>query len=417
MNPDRLPASALQAPLVAAAAGHQLSPSLASKCTPRGGKPSVPPDFDKGVTSALPGITSIIQGRCTGDGSRRLYIHISHVIDPQIPLTRLPSTPPLNSAGSFGGSPGQEGSDEGYFAPSVFNSIVVAPNSIVSSDIPGTPIRAHPPPSLPAPNLILPPNSLHLTLLERYIPPASPEEDVAMFNPKTSLLTDRILELSPDGGSLIFIYPTKTGAQHFANEYLGRVIDPLLRKLMVLYALREDLLWNISNMQCTSTMGEFPALKQRLTNLCRALTDGQTDRPPAPTKLVYAEKVTIPLNDYSWREWWTTQEQSRIRDVVKKHLASQPSPEPKTKKETDGKSFWPGYGVPGDLAREVLDGVRAVTGNPAGSSLKDAVLESAMNCGGDGRCGSGRASGNQASPTAMRQGIEVGVFVLRRGTD
>ncbi|TGZ81686.1 hypothetical protein EX30DRAFT_348491 [Ascodesmis nigricans] len=415
VNPDRLPTSALQAPSVAAAAGHTLSPALASRCSLKGGKLTAPLDPNRGVTSALPAVTSIIQEKCPGNGSNRLYIHIHHVIDPTIPISRLPSTPPINSAGSFAGSPGQEGGDEGYFAPSVFNSIVVAPNTITSDDVPGTPIRTHPPLMPTGPNLILPPSSLHITLMERYIPPTTKEEDISMFNRRTSPLVDRILELSPDGGSLIFIYPTKSGAEQFINGYLGPVIDPLLRKMLVLYSLHSEVLWKISSMESTESMAEFTGLRNRLKELCSALTAGHTDRPPTPTRLVYADTVEVYLNDYSWREWWSTQESGRIHNVVKTHFANQPSPETRSKKETEGKSFWPGYGVPGDLAREVLDGVKAVPGRVASTSMKAAVMESSKNAMGDGRSGSGGATGNQETSTQRRKGIEVGVFVLQRG--
>lgn len=425
VNPDRLPISALEAPTVAAAAKHQFSPSLVAKISSESVRQSQPQlDMNTGVTSALPGVTSIIQAKC--GSARQLFIHISHVIDPQIPLSRLPSTPPIHSGSAFN-SPFNEGSDGGYFSPSIFNSIVFAPGTMSSQAASGTPSRPYPP-QLITPTLILPPDSLHLTLVERYIPPPSMNEDEAMFHPTKSLLHDRILELSPDGGSLLLIYPTKTGAKQFINEYLNPIMEPLLRRLMVLYALRDDLLWQISKMQAIDGMQDFSGLKRRLQHICHSLTTGHGDpnappapageltyRPPIPTDLVFAEKVEVQLNDYSWREWWTAQEGARIRDVVKKHVENHPVSRARAKEmEMDLKDFWQGYGVPGDLAREVLDGVKAVTGRPTGGYMKDAVMSSGMNAGGDGRFGSGRATGEESYPEIGRGGVEVGVFVLQR---
>ncbi|KAI5797804.1 hypothetical protein EDC01DRAFT_39675 [Geopyxis carbonaria] len=431
INPDRLPASAASAPSVAAAAGQQLSPKIAAKCNLIDGKP---PGWDGGMTTALHTLTTAIQRRYLTEGSRKVYIHVSHAIDPQIPLSRLPTTPPLTgggaSAGGFG-SPGFEGGDMGYFSPTVFNSIVVAPSSMVSTPIVGTPIQSHPPLALPSPNPILPPNSLHLTLLERYIPPTTIAEDAAMFNVKKSIIIDRLFELSPNGGSLLFIYPTKTGAINFDREYLGQVLDPLLRKLMVLYALREELLWKIRSMDSTSHMAEYPVLKDRIEKFCDALSNGESDLPRTPTKLVYSAKVSVSLNEFSWREWWTTQEQMRIREAVKNHLSSgQAAPAAKGKartakgKETEAKSgYWQGYGVPGDLAREVLDGVRAPSVRPSSRGMGEAVLASSMSGsgsgGGGGIAGVGGASGEvpRTVYAKQRKGVEVGVFVLRRGLD
>jgi hypothetical protein len=34
---------------------------------------------------------------------------------------------------------------------------------------------------------------------------------------------------TPNGGSLLFVYPTKKGASTFKSQYLGPILDPLLR--------------------------------------------------------------------------------------------------------------------------------------------------------------------------------------------
>lgn len=497
-NSSMLPASAASAPAVAAAAGQPFSPSLAARChskvKERSGS-STPTGLigvEDGVTTALHTLTNGIQRRYSNDESKRVYIHVSHAISPHIPLNRLPSTPSMGSCG-FGGSfdgPSAGGAG-GYFSPSVFNSIVVAPGS--STSTPGAGILSV---STSSPNPILPPSSLHLTLLERYIPPTSRQEDEDMFSPTSSIFLDRLFELSPSGGSLVFIYPTKTGAKDFDKQYLGPILDPLLRKLMVLYMLREDLLWGIRNMAAIDGMKEFDGLKWELQKICRRLSSkgsGQggsnrfPGRPNTVFRLVHASKENIPLNDNSWREWWTQQEQQRIREAVKRHFSNlQPpgergapttptSPKPKSPgrasssrgppsisqsaklpPSSPGRAFSSrgppsmsqsaklpppsptsagfdttptssstvysfGYGAPGDLAREVLDGVRAPTVRPSSRGMSEAVVASAMSgttsLGVGGVVGDFDTAGDgifHGGRKVKERGIEVGVFVLRR---
>jgi hypothetical protein len=407
----------MSAPAVAAAAGELLSPAVMASCI---SKDSTPKGSDIGTTTALYCVTAAIQRRFLNEGPGGVYIHVSHAIDPQIPLSRLPSTPPITggfSSACATNNAAFENGEGGYFAPTVFNSIVVAPNSLAT---PGS-IQRQVSPTFPFTNPILPPNSLHLTLLERYIPPSSPTEDAAMFSTKSSILIDRLFELSPHGGSVLFIYPTKTGAMNFDRDYLGPVLDPLLRRLMVLHGLREDLLWGVRNMTSTPHMAEFDVLSSRVQAFCTALTNGENDLQRTPTKLVYSSKTTVNLNDLSWREWWTQQEQIRIREIVKKHMTANPQVKSSGKnekaKETENRSnFWQGYGQPGDLAREILDGVRAPAMRPSSRGMGEAVLASSMSASGSGggTRGVDKEKHQRLRPFA-RRGVEVGVFILRRG--
>jgi len=253
-----------------------------------------------------------------------------------------------------------------------------------------------------------------------------------MFSTRSSLLVDRLFELSSQGGSLLFIYPTKTGAMDFDRDYLGPVLDPLLRKLMVLYRLREGLLWGVRNMSSMPHMAEFDVLRSRIEAFCAALTSGEGDLPRMPTTVVYSSRARVSLNELSWREWWTQQEQVRVREIVKKHGNSQAAAAAtaatatasnKGKETEDSKSgFWTGYGVPGDLAREILDGVRAPTVRPSSRGMGEAVLASSMSGSGCGvgsvaPVGVGRiAGGIRRLETIKNRGVEVGIFILQRGS-
>jgi len=180
-------------------------------------------------------------------------------------------------------------------------------------------------------------------------------------------------------------------------------------------------------------MAEFDMLRSRIKAFCAALTNGEGDLPRMPTTMVYSSKATVSLNELSWREWWTQQEQVRVREIVKKHGNSQAAAATAAAaaaaasnkgKETENSKggFWQGYGVPGDLAREILDGVRAPTVRPSSRGMGEAVLASSMSGSGCGvgsvaPVGVGRiAGGIRRLETIKNRGVEVGIFILRRGS-
>ena len=437
-----LPLSASAAPALAAAAGYFIAPTATARGESKLQEfaPSNP-----GITTALHTLTSIIQHLYKED-DRSVYIHVSHAISSSIPLSRLPSQPLTDSSmysatsATTGGLQnslfGSQISGDGYFSPTVFNSIVIAQDA---ADAAKTNLIS------PMPSPVLPPYSLHYSLLERFIPPPTPSADTALFSSTSSPLLDRIFELSPDGGCLLFIYPTKTGAKQFCDKYLGQVLDPLLRRLMVLYRLKDDLLWGISRMTAVEKMQEFSGLERRLNQFCKRLSDegaseSRKDQSPKlviPVSLVHSQKVKVQLNQFSWREWWAQQEQNRIREVVKNHFSRSSSQEASAsplrtpshdlsqqlpRKEYSAPSApvltsVPQYNGPSDLAREILDGVKASTARPSSRGMGDAVRASAMVAAAGASFIVGEhplVDSTIRLPQIADDGIEVGIFVLRR---
>ncbi|KAK6525607.1 hypothetical protein TWF281_010662 [Arthrobotrys megalospora] len=435
-----LPESASAAQGVAAAAGYFMLPFTQSR-VPNG----LHCAEDEGTTSALNAITTAIQ-KVHGNDTKRVYIHVSHAISSN------PAAPKLQSANLTGSSVNSAATSAGslvpsafltsppherdFFSSTVFNSIVMAQDPIsyaVPSGFPAPILHR------PSPNPALPPFSLHFSLLERYIPPATPTADSAMFSPFSSVLLDRVVELSPCGGSLLFVYPTKTGARQFLDRYLGKVLDPLLRRLMVLHRLRADLLWEISRMVAVETMQEFDDLKERLEHFCRRLSEkakdegGDDKRFSGPNyffpkvSVVHAQKVNVALSQSSWREWWTFQESNRIREIVKNHFTSPQDAntlsqpllnESQGAAEVGNPLAAAVYSGPVDLAREILDGVKALAIRPSSRGMGEAVFASSM----VGPTSSWPIIGEVGSPNHTHKSrrqqepetIEVGVFVLRR---
>ncbi|KAI9801495.1 MAG: hypothetical protein M1833_002727 [Piccolia ochrophora] len=339
-----------------------------------------------------------------GEHSRRPFLHISHAIQSSsVNLSQLPSSPPLTDTNfSFSGpsTPGyfdsvaaglETPASPGYFSPMVFVNAVPIPQTTLS--------RASAPPDLqnfdawqeiqrtaplPSPNPIVPPFSQHVSILERYIPPSSPEEDQKIFS--ASILVDRLFELSPSGGSLLFIYPTKAGAETFAKDYLDPVLGPLLRGLMARNGIPREFCELIDNMTAIEFMLNFPGLQEKVRNICaRATADMRNVGGPGhrettdEVKLVFASQTTVRLDPEAWEQWWYYQESERIGRIVKNF-------------------FKKGAGLPknlsqGQLERDILHGVHPLP-------VTDAR-------------GIKMARRTMSTPTPP---LEVGVFVLRRST-
>ena len=241
------------------------------------------------------------------------WINVFHAIPGRFNLADLPTSPPATPGPPVGG--------DDYFTQKVFDSAV----SILDYQDNMT--------SLPrSPRPVVPPSSIDVSIVERYIPPSSANEFAEMFDPNgSSILVDRLVELSPDNGSLLFIYPTRHGAQTFMREYLGPILDPLLRTMVVVNGLSSDLCITLGNMRAVHQLLDHDSLRQRIATLCNRLAHGNTasrrfhGRRPA-FSLSHASKQTVKLQRGVWaREWWTKQEKTRLRQAFNNHYQeSQP---------------------------------------------------------------------------------------------
>ena len=282
------------------------------------------------------------------------YIDVTHAVPPHFNMALLPSSPM--------GTPNPVSGQMDYFSMSVFSKAVVA---LHHDDVLKTPV-----PSSPHP--IVPPNTVGVTLLERYIPPSTPQEFLDLFSMEApSVLVDRLIELAPDGGMMVFIYPTLNGANAFASRYLGPLLDPLLRTMISIHGLTTDLSQEIGKMAAVDSMFSFEKLVRKITFLLPRLgrtTAGATTAIRKYT-LVQSSRQVVDIARPTWTEWWLQQEAPRIREVLRRYY-KRGSRLPQRRDVTEG-----------GLAREVLDGVK------------------------------GRSYGPYDKP---RDGVEVGVFVIKR---
>ena len=235
------------------------------------------------------------------------WINVFHAVPGRFNLADLPTSPPNTPGPAVGG--------DDYFTQKVFDSAVSI--SDYQDDLSSLPRSPRP---------IVPPSTIDVSIVERYIPPSSANEFLGMFDPNgPSILVDRLIELSPNHGSLVFIYPTREGAQTFMNEYLGPIIDPVLRTMVVVNGLSSDLSRTLGRMAAVNQLPDFETLHCRVESLCARITQRTTaaqrfsGRRPHFT-LSYSSKEYVTPSRETWSsDWWTKQEKQRIRDAVKKY--------------------------------------------------------------------------------------------------
>jgi hypothetical protein len=292
------------------------------------------------------------------------YINVTHAVPEQFSLSNLPHSPPS--------TPRSPTAADEYFNAAVFSSAAVVG---AYHDYRG-PIQRQ---IVHAPMPIVPPHSVHISVLERYLPPPSAQEYRDVFcATRPSFLVDRLSELSPDGGSLLFVYPTKKGASTFKSQYLGPLLDPLLRQLVVVNGLSADVGRYLGKLSTVSMMDDFATMKANIVALCEDLSSSSSQ-----FQVADAGKASAHLDRDLWVEWYIHQEKARMKEVLSLYCQNGRRP-PVNKALTTGGSggLMPDKEVTSSmLLGEIFDGIRK------------------------------RRYGEDNEP---RDGVELGVFVIRR---
>ena len=300
--------------------------------------------------SAFAGLVSAIQNKIDSTGR---WIDIVHAVPLKFSMAQIPTSPAT--------TPSVQNQPADYF-DNVFSKAVAA---IDQYDTHNSSV-----PSSPRP--IVAPSSINVSLLERFIPPSSAEEYLNLLTTDgPSVLVNRLIELSPQSGSLVFIYPTGIGAQTFATTYLGPLLHPLLRTMVSIHNLSMDFGAGVGKIAAVDQMHPFENMNRKLQILLRRLGRGtSTAQRTAPKfTLMESSKQVVQLDRSVWTEWWIQQETGRIRTVVDRYLA-------RGVMLPVGKDL-----TPATLVQEVLDGVR---------------------------------TRKYADYDVPRDGVEVGVFVIKR---
>lgn len=277
------------------------------------------------------------------------FLEITYAVPPKFNMNLLPKSPMATPSITSG--------EIDYFSMNVFSKAVVAVDHSVAihSAVPSSP------------RPVVPPSTVGITCLERYIPPSTIEEYTDLFSTDgPSALVDRLTELSPNGGNLIFIYPTNFGASTFTSKYLNPLLDPLLRTMIQIHNLSADLGKHVGTMAAVSKMLAFEHMTRKINLLFRKLN--RMAHHPKFT-LVQSSKERVQLDRKVWMEWWMHQETSRIKEEVRNYY-KRGSRLPQGKEKTESALVW-----------EILDGMQ----------MRD-----------------------YDDHDARREGVEVGVFVIKR---
>jgi hypothetical protein len=308
------------------------------------------------VQSVFEKVVEAIQNHCTITP----YITITHAVSQVMSMDEVPASPPA--------TPNANNSGDDYFNDqTIFTHAAVVP-AYHSQSNPQLTMGSRPT------NIIAAPSSIHVSVLERYIPPTTPQEVNDFFTlSRRSYLADRLLELSSNNGTLLLVYPTRRGGSTFTNRYVGPVIEPFLRQFILLNGLYTQLAATVGQMAAVAAMKSFKEIQEAVTAMCQALSQRAPFRGLLPSRyeIVQAETAEVVLDRAVWKDWYIEQEQPRLRqNMVDYHKSGGRMPAPRGQIEV----------TPGMLAREVIDGVR------------------------------------QSRAEAGNAGLEVGVFVIRRTT-
>lgn len=226
--------------------------------------------------------------------------------------------------------------------------------------------------SAPFPQTVVAPSSITISVLERFIPPSTVSEynDLFKFD-QPSALVDRMAELKPDKGNLVFVYPTQQGACTFRQDYLGPILDPQLRTMIGVHGISPNVVADIARLEAMYEMHDFNQMHVKLAQLLASMNrkgGGNFHR----FSIVEAGRQSVHISRDAWAEWYTEQELPRIRDIMNKYYGRA-----HLLPKTDGAGDYTAAG----LVREIVDAIK------------------------------GRAYDNGEAPC---EGIEVGVFVIKR---
>lgn len=318
---------------------------------------------------------------------------ISHIqaISGEYNSSEIPSTPPVTPALPQG--------EDSYFPTNVFDMTVSVPDYQQSQ----TELQTQGSTSyttkrvdyLPqnSPRPAVPPASIHVSITERYIPPARSSEFNELFDSSSgrSLLADRLIELSASDGFMIFVYPTKAGALTFLKEYLSPILAPMIRHWMVMWNLGEQQCRDIEGSDVAEDMLSYGEMKARVKAFCQSSSASNTisrhssgisssEEVPALLNLVHAEQTRVSLVPQAWSHWWCRQHKSRIIDVLGSQIRQKMARSQPEGHDADESSSSDNSGI--HRTAQVLEHVRKVS--------------------------------SETTSHDQSKGVEVGVFIIKK---
>ena len=259
-----------------------------------------PSTEDENATSAtvFPALIEALQQN-TSLGAR--YLHVVRALPERCPTHALPTSPPTTPGRAV-----HPATPQGYFdyRPIISNAVMMADRYLsrpqLSASIP------------PSPGFALPPGEATISLYERIIPPSTVQEALDFFEFfSPSSLTDRILELAPNG-TLIVAYPTQAGGRAFESQYLGPLLEPVLRNLLNNHGISTDVGNALGNMAAVRYLKPFEEMKTKLKAFLSQMSRKESGDAKTPYSTPEAATVKVQVTRKMWEKWWIHQEKPRI---------------------------------------------------------------------------------------------------------
>ncbi|KAL8688017.1 MAG: hypothetical protein Q9224_004993 [Gallowayella concinna] len=317
-----------------------------------------------GVPSALTGIINALQATFEQYSATR-YIDVTYAVPGKYSFAQLPSSPVTTP-----NRPAATASMGDYF--SMPRTVVYAKGTFAATYAEARQNLIGNPTNKGSPQTVVAPSTITISTLERFIPPATKQEYEDLFKmDEPSALVDRMSELKPDSGCLVFIYPTKQGAITFKHNYVAPILGPVLSTMIGVRGVPENVAENINRLEAMDAMSRFDILRVRITRLIKSMNEkgsGTVHR----FALASASKETVHLGRSVWAEWFLEQELPRVRKLVDDYYGRTPG---RFKPSVQDQDF-----TAAGMVSEIIDGIKErpyMSGEP-------------------------------------HEGIEVGVFVIKR---
>lgn len=241
------------------------------------------------------------------------YIHVVHALPEKYLTDSLPTSPLVTPSVTSRSS-----SQQGYFD---YRPRQVISNAVIMVDRyqPRTESSASVPMS---PGLALPPEEASISLYERIIPPRTSDEVLDFFEPSgRSPLIDRIRELAPSG-TLILIHPTQAGGRAFEANYLGPVLEPVIRNIQNKYSLPHAMCRSLGSMGATRYLRPFEEMRTKLRSMLNHMDREKYGDAEANFSILQASTAKVQVTRKVWERWWVHQEKPRIEKVMSEYYAS-----------------------------------------------------------------------------------------------
>ncbi|KAL8688195.1 MAG: hypothetical protein Q9218_005833 [Villophora microphyllina] len=166
------------------------------------------------------------------------------------------------------------------------------------------------------PQTVVAPSSITLSVLERYILPATRQEHEDLFEVnQPSALVDRMTELKPDNGVLIFIYPTRTGGKAWKKQHLNPILDPQLHTMNQANGMPMNLVHAIGFFEARKAMYEYELLRLKISELVKNMNAKGNGNLHQFT-VAAASKQFVHIGRDALVEWYLEQELPRIRALI-----------------------------------------------------------------------------------------------------